>query len=61
MKRSVDDSLLKIERIPDIVGIDEAHCTSEQDPEGWHVQVCLFLRIFLTYSHRFFLFSFLFQ
>ncbi|GJZ68864.1 phospholipase D gamma 1-like protein, partial [Tanacetum coccineum] len=21
------------------LGIDEAHCTSEQDPEGWHVQV----------------------
>ncbi|XP_071692921.1 phospholipase D gamma 1-like isoform X2 [Rutidosis leptorrhynchoides] len=39
MKKSVDDSLLKIERIPDIIGIDDAHCTSEQDPEGWHVQV----------------------
>lgn len=39
MKKSVDDSLLKLERIPDILGIDEAHCTNEQDPEGWHVQV----------------------
>ncbi|GKC19107.1 phospholipase D beta 1-like protein [Tanacetum coccineum] len=38
-KKLVDDSLLKLERIPDILGIDEAHCTSEQDPEGWHVQV----------------------
>ncbi|GJU11045.1 katanin p80 WD40 repeat-containing subunit B1 homolog isoform X2 [Tanacetum coccineum] len=39
MKKFVDDSLLRLERIPDILGIDEAHCTSEQDPEGWHVQV----------------------
>ncbi|MFS7941716.1 putative phospholipase D [Helianthus anomalus] len=39
MKKSEDDSLLKLERIPDILGIDEAHCTNEQDPEGWHVQV----------------------
>ncbi|GKA68815.1 phospholipase D beta 1-like protein [Tanacetum coccineum] len=39
MKKTVDDSLLKLERIPDILGIDEAHCTSEQDPESWHVQV----------------------
>ncbi|PWA70468.1 phospholipase D gamma 1 [Artemisia annua] len=39
MKKTIDDSLLKLEKIPDILGIDEAHCTSEQDPEGWHVQV----------------------
>ncbi|GJZ05953.1 probable polygalacturonase [Tanacetum coccineum] len=39
MKKTVDDSLLKLERIPDILGIDEAHCTSEQDPKSWHVQV----------------------
>ncbi|GJY14806.1 phospholipase D gamma 1 [Tanacetum coccineum] len=39
MKKTVDDSLLKLERIPDILGIDEAHCTSEQDHESWHVQV----------------------
>ncbi|XP_076958555.1 phospholipase D gamma 1-like [Bidens hawaiensis] len=39
MKKSVDDSLLVIERIPDILGINDAHCTNEQDPEGWHVQV----------------------
>ncbi|PWA96731.1 phospholipase D gamma 1 [Artemisia annua] len=39
MKKTVDDSLLTLEKIPEILGIDEAHCTSEQDPEGWHVQV----------------------
>ncbi|XP_024993956.1 phospholipase D gamma 1-like [Cynara cardunculus var. scolymus] len=39
IKKSSDDSLLKLDRIPDILGIDDAHCTSEQDPEGWHVQV----------------------
>ncbi|KAJ9560962.1 hypothetical protein OSB04_006122 [Centaurea solstitialis] len=36
---SVDGSLLKLDWIPDILGIDDAHCTSEQDPNGWHVQV----------------------
>ena len=53
MKKTFDDSLLKLEKIPDILGIDEAHCTSEQDPEGWHVQVCLFLSnssLFLFFS-----------
>ncbi|XP_023772107.1 phospholipase D gamma 1 [Lactuca sativa] len=39
IKKSSDDSLLQIDRIPDIVRIDEAHCTNEWDPEGWHVQV----------------------
>ncbi|XP_076900967.1 phospholipase D gamma 1-like [Bidens hawaiensis] len=39
MKKTVDDSLLIIERIAEIIGIDDAHCTNEQDPEGWHVQV----------------------
>ncbi|CAI9274333.1 unnamed protein product [Lactuca saligna] len=39
IKKSSDDSLLKIDRIPDIVRIDEAHCTDEWDPERWHVQV----------------------
>ncbi|XP_076958556.1 phospholipase D gamma 1-like [Bidens hawaiensis] len=39
LKKTVDDSLLIVERIHKIVGIDDAHCTNEQDPEGWHVQV----------------------
>ncbi|KAM4085842.1 hypothetical protein ACJW30_10G057700 [Castanea mollissima] len=36
---SHDDALLKIERIPDIIGIAEFPCQTQKDPEGWHVQV----------------------
>ncbi|XP_075656523.1 phospholipase D gamma 1-like [Castanea sativa] len=36
---SHDDALLKIERIPDIIGIAEFPCQTQNDPEGWHVQV----------------------
>ncbi|KAL0373168.1 UNVERIFIED_CONTAM: Phospholipase D beta 1 [Sesamum calycinum] len=39
MKASYDDSLLKLERIPDVLGIDEAANQTQGDPEGWHVQV----------------------
>ncbi|KAK7307827.1 hypothetical protein VNO77_41233 [Canavalia gladiata] len=39
MKSSHDDSLLKIDRIPDIVGIDEIPSLNEDNPETWHVQV----------------------
>ncbi|XP_058104715.1 phospholipase D gamma 1-like [Magnolia sinica] len=40
LKKSLyDDALLKIDRIPDIVGMHDAPCLSENDPEGWHVQV----------------------
>ncbi|XP_020218217.1 phospholipase D beta 1 [Cajanus cajan] len=39
MKGSHDDSLLKIDRIPDIVGIDEVPCLDEDNQETWHVQV----------------------
>nr|GEY70501.1 phospholipase D beta 1-like [Tanacetum cinerariifolium] len=38
MNRFSDDVLLKVDRIPDILGITDAHYTSEKDPEGWHVQ-----------------------
>lgn len=40
MKSSYDDSLLKIDRIPDIIGIDDVTCLDEDKPEAWHVQVC---------------------
>ncbi|KAF6160418.1 hypothetical protein GIB67_019187 [Kingdonia uniflora] len=40
LKRSNDDALLRIERIPDIVGMLEAQSINESDPEDWHVQVC---------------------
>lgn len=41
IKSSQDDSLLKIDRIPDIVGIDEFPSQKENNPETWHVQVSL--------------------
>ncbi|KAL2547373.1 Phospholipase D beta 1 [Forsythia ovata] len=39
MKASHDDALLKLERIPDILGIEETACLQEDDPEVWHVQI----------------------
>ncbi|XXG67283.1 hypothetical protein AAC387_Pa06g0667 [Persea americana] len=40
LKKSMyDDALLRIERIPDIIGMHDAPCLSENDPEAWHVQV----------------------
>lgn len=39
LKSSNDDSLLKLERIPEIVGMTEASYLSENDPEAWHAQV----------------------
>ncbi|CAN8284677.1 unnamed protein product [Cochlearia groenlandica] len=38
-KTSYDDALLRIDRIPDILGVSDAPTVSENDPEGWHVQV----------------------
>ncbi|XP_077248629.1 phospholipase D gamma 1-like [Tasmannia lanceolata] len=39
LKRSYDDTLLKIERIPDIIGMLDVPFLNENDPEAWHVQV----------------------
>ncbi|XP_010529524.1 PREDICTED: phospholipase D gamma 1 [Tarenaya hassleriana] len=39
LKTSRDDSLLRIERIPDIMGISEISSANDNDPESWHVQV----------------------
>lgn len=39
LKTSYDDALLRIERIPDIVGMSEAPFLNENDPESWHVQI----------------------
>ncbi|ONI22798.1 hypothetical protein PRUPE_2G152100 [Prunus persica] len=33
------DALLKLERIPDIIGASHAASTSDNDPETWHVQI----------------------
>ena len=39
LKTSYDDALLRIDRIPDIIGVFDALSISEDDPEAWHVQV----------------------
>lgn len=38
IKKSQEDSLLRIERIPEILGITEGSM-NEDDPECWHAQV----------------------
>ncbi|XP_042465730.1 phospholipase D beta 1-like [Zingiber officinale] len=38
LKKS-DDSLLSIDRIPDIIGIDDTIYRNDNDPETWHVQI----------------------
>ncbi|KAG7552825.1 Phospholipase D C-terminal [Arabidopsis thaliana x Arabidopsis arenosa] len=39
LKSSSDDSLLRIDRMPDIMGLSEASSANDNDPESWHVQV----------------------
>ncbi|VFQ75713.1 unnamed protein product [Cuscuta campestris] len=39
LKISYDDALLRIERMPEILGIFDIPCVSGDDPEGWHVQI----------------------
>ncbi|GJQ92918.1 phospholipase D gamma 1-like protein [Tanacetum coccineum] len=39
LKTSYDDALLRIERVPEILGVNDHPCISDQDPEGWHVQI----------------------
>ncbi|KAJ9188402.1 hypothetical protein P3X46_003761 [Hevea brasiliensis] len=39
LKMSYDDALLRIERIPDIVGVLDAPSVGENDPEAWHIQI----------------------
>ncbi|XP_061966960.1 phospholipase D beta 2-like [Populus nigra] len=39
LKTSYDDALLRIDRIPDIIGVFDALSISEDDPEAWHVQI----------------------
>lgn len=42
LKVSYDDALLRIDRMPEILGVSDAPCLSEHDPESWHVQVSCF-------------------
>ncbi|CAJ2629695.1 unnamed protein product [Trifolium pratense] len=37
LKISYDDALLRLERIPDVIGINDTP-SGENDPESWHVQ-----------------------
>ncbi|XP_059643049.1 phospholipase D beta 1-like [Cornus florida] len=39
MKVSYDDSLLRIDKISDIIGMADVPFLGEDDPEAWHVQV----------------------
>lgn len=39
LKILYDNALLRIERTPEILGLSDAPFVSEDDPEGWHVQV----------------------
>ncbi|MCD9645125.1 Phospholipase D beta 1 [Datura stramonium] len=39
LKTSYDDDLLRIERMPEILGISDAPSVSSDDPNGWHVQI----------------------
>ncbi|XP_027108207.1 phospholipase D gamma 1-like [Coffea arabica] len=39
LKVSYDDSLLRLERLPDILGASDTPCIVDNNPESWHVQV----------------------
>jgi len=43
LKISYDDALLRLERIPDVIGINDAPSVGEDNPEVWHVQVISYL------------------
>ena len=43
LAKSYDDALLSIERIPEIININDATYFSDSDPEAWHVQVFISL------------------
>ncbi|KAJ1414834.1 Phospholipase D, C-terminal [Sesbania bispinosa] len=38
LKISYDDALLRLERIPDVIGMTDLPCPDD-DPEAWHVQI----------------------
>ncbi|XVF79954.1 hypothetical protein PTKIN_Ptkin15bG0031700 [Pterospermum kingtungense] len=39
LKMSYDDALLRIERIPDIIGVSDFPGDNDKEPEAWHVQI----------------------
>ena len=50
---SHDDALLKIERVPGIIGIAEFPCQTQNDPEGWHLQVQLMSIFYWSWIFQF--------
>lgn len=40
LKTSAEDALLKIDRISEIMGMEEVSSVSNTDNETWHIQVC---------------------
>jgi len=49
LKISDDDALLRLERIPDVIGINDAPSVGEDDPEVWHAQVISYLLMMNKY------------
>ena len=45
LKVSYDDSLLRLERLPDILGASDTPCIVDNNPESWHVQVSIHLNL----------------
>lgn len=39
LKKLSEDALLKIERIPHIIGVNDSMYLNDNDPETWHAQV----------------------
>jgi len=39
IKKSCDDALLNIDRLPEMLRIHESPYLNDNDPETWHVQV----------------------
>ncbi|XP_052192691.1 phospholipase D beta 2-like [Diospyros lotus] len=39
LRNSYDDALLRLERMPEIIGLSDAPWLDENDPESWHVQI----------------------
>lgn len=55
LKISYDDALLRLERIPDFIGINDTPSVGEDDPEVWHVQVISYLTMLSNYFLIFFI------
>ncbi|KAM0024169.1 putative protein kinase CAMK-CDPK family [Helianthus debilis subsp. tardiflorus] len=52
IKTSYDDALLRIERVPEILGVNDQPYPNDQDPEGWHIQkrkTGYTIRIYMAY------------